>query len=185
MTTKGVVDKVRPSTSLEEIVARHPVRPNTAELEQWEEILMPDDAYNLFAKDNVSYDIAVGLFAHDLTGFLEDCSISRDCDHSTYSNLYDGWLVGAYFAMDIFLSWYTNYESMFVCLQDNSCFGIETYYTTLDTLEMRYYIDKYAWYETDTLSLSVPSADIANECCHYAGFSDRLFYSTAQDWFSL
>ena len=33
MTTKGVVDKVRPSTSLEEIVARHPVRPNAAELE--------------------------------------------------------------------------------------------------------------------------------------------------------
>ena len=84
--------------------------------------------------------------------------------------------------MDIEFSWYTNYEYILVCLQDNSCFGLETYYYTLPSLEIVYSIDPYAWYEEETLGFDVPNSEFWNDFGHYAGFSDRLFYTQAQTW---
>lgn len=67
---------------------------------------------------------------------------------------------------------------MLVCLEDNSCFGFETYYTTDPiTAKLIYQIDLYAFFEDSTLSASIPTAGFYNDFGHYLGFSDHLFYT--------
>ena len=67
-------------------------------------------------------------------------------------------------------------------MQDNACFGFETYYSTHYSLELRYYIDPYAFYEYETLDRNVPSAGFENSFGWYGGFSDKLFYTHAKNW---
>ena len=73
---------------------------------------------------------------------MSDCAIVNDCNHLIYSTLYDGWAIGSEMQMDKVPSLFSNYEYMLVCLEDNSCFGFETYYTTDPfTAKLIYQID--------------------------------------------
>ena len=70
---------------------------------------------------------------------------------------------------------------MLVCLQDNSCCGIETYYTTLLNGNLGYFMDAYAFYETSTLSATAPTAGFYNDFGYYTGFSPQIFYSSDEE----
>ena len=144
------------------MIARHPTQPTVQDITQWNLVLLPDNTYFKLEDDGVGYDIAVGVFGWDLAQFMGACRVSRECNHELYDKVYDGWLVGCYMQMDMKRSWWNNYEYMLVCMQDNACFGLETYYTTHYSLELRYYIDPYAFYEYETLDRNVPSAGFEN-----------------------
>lgn len=73
----------------------------TADIAAWEVI----ERVDVGISDQIDMDIAVGLFASDLSGFLADCYETYDegytnryegyCQYWQIAEYYDGWAIGS------------------------------------------------------------------------------------------
>jgi len=140
--------------------------------------------------------IYVGLFGADLTDFLAYCYDAYQCDYYKYSELYDGWAIGSYWAIAEDTDSLIYDEYLGLCLDDWSCFGLylNTYKDADDIYH--YYGNAYSYVLRTEPSETNPYATFAGEWARLAneyylyfryGFDNGYFYTTTNydgndDW---